>query len=72
MIATLLIVQPTVLKRRVTEGNTWDGSLLHRVVLCGGVDRPLFTCRDIIRMVFDKDFNKQRFLIIKDNNYLIW
>ena len=42
-IATLLIIQPTVLKRHVREGNIWDGSLLHGVVLCGGVVCPFFT-----------------------------
>ena len=39
-IATLLTIQPIVWKRHVTDGNLWDGFLLQRVVLCGGVVRP--------------------------------
>ena len=58
-IATLLIIQPMVLECNGTVGNTWDGLLLHRVVLCGRVVRPLFTYEifyvDIIRKVFDKE-----------------
>ena len=47
-IATLLIILPTVWERHIAKGNTWEGSLLHRVVLCGGVVHPLFTYKNFL------------------------